>query len=104
MREMYRGCPVSLKSRLNIRRLIIESILGRSLDRIGEKVELWDCTTCKTCTLRCPRGLKPMDLIIGLRETLVEEGHIPKTLIEAMENTYKHGNPWGNRRIRGWSG
>jgi Fe-S oxidoreductase len=96
------GCPVSLKSRLNIRRLMIEGILGRSLDRIVEKVELWDCTTCKTCTLRCPRGLKPMDLIIGMRETLVEGGHIPKTLIEAMENTYKHGNPWGkpkNKRM-----
>jgi Fe-S oxidoreductase len=96
------GCPVSLKSKLNIRRLMIEGILGRSLDRIGEKVELWDCTTCKTCTLRCPRGLKPMDLVIGMRETLVEEGHIPKTLIDAMENTYKHGNPWGkpkNKRM-----
>ena len=89
------GCPVSLKSKLNIRRLMIEGILGKNLDRIGEKEELWDCTTCKTCTLRCPRGLKPMDLIIGMRGTMVEEGHIPKTIIEAMENAYKHGNPWG---------
>jgi Fe-S oxidoreductase len=77
---------------------MIEGILGRNLDRVSEKVELWDCTTCKTCTLRCPRGLKPMDLIIGMRGTLVEEGHIPKTIIEAMENTYKHGNPWGKSR------
>ncbi|MFB3885302.1 MAG: (Fe-S)-binding protein [Thermodesulfobacteriota bacterium] len=89
------GCPVSLKSRLNIRRLMIEGILGKNLDRINEKVELWDCTTCKTCTLRCPRGLKPMDLVIGMRGTLVEEGHIPKTIMEAMESVYKHGNPWG---------
>lgn len=74
---------------------MIEGILGKNLDHIGEKEELWDCTTCKTCTLRCPRGLKPMDLIIGMRGTMVEEGHIPKTLIEAMENAYKHGNPWG---------
>jgi Fe-S oxidoreductase len=36
-----------------------------------------------------------MDLVIGMRGTLVEEGHIPKTIIEAMENSYKHGNPWG---------
>lgn len=92
------GCPVSLKSKLNIRRLMIEGILGKNLERISERVELWDCTTCKTCTIRCPRGLKPMDLIIGMRETLVEEGHIPKTIIEAMENTYKHGNPWGKSR------
>ena len=89
------GCPVSLKSRLNIRRLMIEGILGRHLERIQEKLELWDCTTCKTCTLRCPREMKPMDLIIGMRGILVEEGHIPKTLIDAMENAYKHGNPWG---------
>lgn len=43
-----------------------------------------------------------MDLVIGMRETLVEKGHIPKTLIEAMENAYKHGNPWGkpkNKRV-----
>ena len=94
------GCPVSLKSKLNIRRLMIEGILGRNLDRIGEKEELWDCTTCKTCTPRCPRGLKPMDLIIGMRGTLVEEGHIPKTLIEAMENAYKYGNPWGKSKTK----
>lgn len=92
------GCPVSLKSKLNIRRLMIEGILGKNLERISERAELWDCTTCKTCTIRCPRGLKPMDLIIGMREILVEEGHIPKTIIEAMENTYKHGNPWGKSR------
>jgi Fe-S oxidoreductase len=90
------GCPVSLKSKLNIRKLMIETILGKiNPDHVGEKPELWDCTTCKTCTLRCPRGLNPMDLVIGMRSSLVEEGHIPKTIIEAMENAYKHGNPWG---------
>src|SRR4030043_811526 len=89
------GCPVSLKSRLNIRRLMLEGILEKNLDRVSEKEELWECTTCKTCTLRCPRGLKPMDLVIGMRGLLVEEGHIPKTIIEAMESAYKHRNPWG---------
>jgi len=81
---------------------MIEGILAKNLDRVSERPELWDCTTCKTCTLRCPRGLKPMDLVIGMRGTLVEEGHIPKTIIEAMEGAYKHGNPWGkpkNKRV-----
>lgn len=94
------GCPVSLKSKLNIRRLMIEGILEKIPDRINEKQEIWDCTTCKTCTIRCPRGLKPMDLIIGIRSILVEQGHIPKTIIEAMENAYKHGNPWGKPRAK----
>jgi Fe-S oxidoreductase len=39
-----------------------------------------------------------MDLIIGMRGTLVEEGHIPKTIIEAMESVYKHRNPWGKQK------
>jgi len=42
--------------------------------------------------------MKPMDLIIGMRSTLVEEGHIPKTIIEALESVYKHGNPWGKQK------
>lgn len=92
------GCPVSLKSKLNIRRLMIEGILGKNLDHLEEREELWDCTTCKTCTLRCPRGLKPMDLVIGMRGMLVEEGHLPKSIIEAMENAYKHRNPWGKAK------
>lgn len=94
------GCPVSLKSKLNIRRLMIEGILERIPERLNEKQEIWDCTTCKTCTIRCPRGLKPMDLVIGIRSMLVEEGHIPKTIIEAMENAYKHGNPWGKPKSK----
>ena len=101
------GCPVSLKSKLNVRRLIFEGILERGLDRTNEREELWDCTTCKTCTLRCPRGIKPMDLIIGMRSALVEDGHIPKTLIDALESVHKHGNPWGkpkDKRIEWTSG
>ena len=57
------GCPVSLKSPLNIRRLVREVMLDRNL-RTVERGELWDCTTCSTCTIRCPRGLEPHELTI----------------------------------------
>ena len=88
------GCPVSLKSKLNIRKLMIEVLLRENLGNMVQRDELWDCTTCKTCTLRCPRGLEPMNLLIGMRALSVEEGHIPKTIIEALESAYKYGNPW----------
>ena len=92
------GCPVSLKSKLNIRKLMIEVLLRENLGNMIQRDELWDCTTCKTCTLRCPRGLEPMDLLIGMRALSVEEGHIPKTIIEALEGAYKYGNPWNAAR------
>ncbi|MEI9476822.1 MAG: (Fe-S)-binding protein, partial [Deltaproteobacteria bacterium] len=53
------------------------------------------CTTCKTCSIRCPMGVNPMDLIIGMRSFLIEEGDIPETLAEALESMNRHGNPWG---------
>ena len=63
----------------------------------------WDCTTCKTFTLRCPRGMKPRDLVIGMRGILVEGDHIPKTLIEAMESVYKHGTVDLFNLVQSWN-
>ncbi len=92
------GCPVHLKSPLNIRRLVYEATIGKVSDKIYERRELWDCTICSTCSIRCPRGLKPDDAIIGMRNILVEEGHIPPTIRDALEGVFKHGNPWGRGR------
>ena len=94
------GCPVSLKSILNIRRLMREVLLSGDPEKIYERSELWDCTTCQTCTLRCPRGLKPHELIVAIRALLVEDGNIPKTVIDALEGVFKHGNPWGRVRSK----
>ncbi len=93
------GCPIALRAPLNIRSLMREVLLGGKPERALEPLGLWDCTTCATCTLRCPRGLKPAEFIVGLRAELVEEGsRVPKTVIDAFEGTYKHGNPWGRAR------
>jgi len=43
------GCPISLKSSLNIRRLVYEAIMRESNASIFEMPALWDCTTCATC-------------------------------------------------------
>jgi Fe-S oxidoreductase len=92
------GCPVSLRSALNIRKLVREATLDK-LETIYNQRELWDCTSCSTCTIRCPRGIKPHELIIGIRANLIEEGNVPVTARDALEGVFKHGNPWG--RIRG---
>ncbi|MBW2058754.1 MAG: (Fe-S)-binding protein [Deltaproteobacteria bacterium] len=94
------GCPVSFNSSLNIRRLMQEALVLDDLEAIYKKDELWACTACRTCTIRCPRDLRPSDLIIGMRTALIEEGHIPRTLIEALESTYKYGNPWGAQKSK----
>lgn len=93
------GCPVSTKSKLNIRRVVGWLTLRGWKFRIDGD-ELWDCTTCYVCGYRCPRGVRLPELVISLRGLLVEEGRVPSTLARALENVYKHGNPWGRSRAK----
>ena len=92
------GCPVSTNSSLNVRRLLNEILLQPDLILSPEATELWQCTTCMTCTQRCPKGIKPLDVIIEIRGQLIESGRIQPGLRDALESTFLHGNPWGKPR------
>jgi len=94
------GCAVARKSKLNIRRLVSQFVFKKDLARLKKQLELWDCTTCKTCSTRCPMGVKPMDLIVGMRSFLIEEGDVPDTLAEALESMNRYGNPWGKPKSK----
>ncbi len=90
------GCPVSRRSTLNIRKLIY-----RSLVKIKEKTKdlgIWECTTCSTCKIRCPKGVNIVDYIIDMRSDEIERGKVQPTVRDALESVFKFGNPWG--RIR----
>ncbi len=91
------GCPVARKTTLNIRRLIYHMLVERDLD-VAAHEELWDCTCCFTCVERCPKDVRPADLIIGLRGQLVEGGRIPETIGAALMGTFRQGNPTGMAR------
>ena len=100
------GCPVSLKGPLNIRKIVGKVAVDSDLGPIYQQPELWDCTTCSVCTLRCPRGLEPHQLIVSLRSALVDSGNVPVTVRDALEATFKQGNPYGQPRSQRsqWTG
>lgn len=91
------GCPMSLRTGLNVRRLIYEALVRDTME-VREKPEIWDCTTCLTCTKRCPKALNPANVLIGMRSVLVEGGRIQPTIRDALESIVKHGNPWDRGR------
>lgn len=93
------SCPISLKSPLNTRKLVRESLLFDN-STMYERSEIWDCTTCSTCQIRCPRELKPVDVVVGIRNFLVEEGRVPTTVRDALDSVFKNGNPWGRIRAK----
>ncbi len=91
------GCPVSIKTSLDVRFLIYEALTGCLPDPTHME-ELWDCTCCFTCVERCPKDVKPAEFIIGLRSLLVENGNIPRTVTDALQGIFRQGNPLGLAR------
>ena len=64
------GCPVSFRTYLNIRKVVYEGLTGTGPKDARGRPEAWNCTTCSNCTERCPKGVKPMELLIGLRSAV----------------------------------
>jgi Fe-S oxidoreductase len=94
------GCPIKFRSPLNMRRLVRETTLTANPSPLFKRPELWACTTCSTCSLRCPAGVKNVELIMGIRNFLANQGEVPSTIRDALENTLLQGNPWGRFRDR----
>ncbi len=93
------SCPVSRKANLNIRQYMREvAITGKLV--VHPQNELWSCTTCSTCGVRCPKELSPFEFLIDIRSLAVEEGQIAPTMRDALESIFKNGNPWGRIRSK----
>jgi Fe-S oxidoreductase len=91
------GCPVARKTVLNIRSMIYHMLVEPELD-VNAHEELWDCTCCFNCVERCPKDVRPAELIIELRGQLVESGRIPETIGAALMGVFRQGNPTGMAR------
>ncbi len=92
------GCPVTVRTNLNVRRFVYDSIDEDALEELAKLPEIWDCTACSTCAVRCPKGLKPLEVLIGLRGILVLEGQVEPTVRDALESIFREGNPWSKAR------
>ncbi|NIM45490.1 MAG: succinate dehydrogenase iron-sulfur subunit [Nitrososphaeria archaeon] len=65
----------------------------RRLKTVGD--DLWLCIICQTCDSRCPKTITIAEGINEMRSHVVESGYFPRTLQDALNNSYRHGNPWG---------
>lgn len=92
-------CPVSRKAGLNVRRYMREVAINSEIT-VHPENELWSCTTCATCGIRCPKEITPYEFLIDIRSISVERGQVEPTIRDALESVFKNGNPWGRIRSK----
>ncbi len=92
------GCPVTVRADLNVRQFVNDAYDEEKLDELAKLAEIWDCTACHTCAVRCPKGLKPLEVLIGLRSMIVESGKVEPTVRDALQSVLLEGNPWEKSR------
>ncbi len=92
------GCPVTVRADLNVRQFVNDAYDEEKLDELARLSEIWDCTACHTCAVRCPKGLKPLEVLIGLRSLIVESGKVEPTVRDALQSVLLEGNPWEKSR------
>jgi heterodisulfide reductase subunit C len=80
-------CPASVYSdHFNPRLIILKAILGFEEELIRVDSEIWDCTNCYTCSERCPQEVRPVDVIIAMKNICVAEGKAP-ALVKNVSDT-----------------
>jgi len=92
------GCPVTVRANLNVRQFVNDAYDESKLDELAKIADIWDCTACHTCAVRCPKGLKPLEVLIGLRTLIIESGKVEPTVRDALQSVLLEGNPWEKSR------
>jgi heterodisulfide reductase subunit C len=59
-------------------REIIAALRAGLLEKVLKSNTIWLCTSCYSCTVRCPSGIKLTDVMYELKRLAIEFGLTPK--------------------------
>jgi CoB--CoM heterodisulfide reductase subunit C len=83
------GRWTALKTRSIVRKVVLGDL------SVLDDPDIWLCTTCYQCYERCPRDVRPTDVIIELRNYATKRGNISpnhRAVVGYLKNT-GHGVP-----------
>jgi len=84
-------CPATTYgSGFNPREIMLKVLYGLGDELLKEDSVLWQCTNCYNCHERCPQEVKPVEVIISLKNMLADRGIYPESVarvIKAFETT-----------------
>lgn len=85
-------CPAARFSEdFNPRQIFLKVCLGIEDGLVGEDSPIWKCTTCYTCYERCPAGVKPLDVILALRNLSFRQDSCPDAVRSTRSSVLSTG-------------
>jgi heterodisulfide reductase subunit C len=100
------GCTNSERMDLSPRLLILMLQRGQ-WERLLNSNTLWMCSSCHICTARCPRGVRPADVIEAVKALALREGiendstRFSKAFVEIVK---RHGILWEPELLQAYGG
>ncbi|MBL7208790.1 MAG: 4Fe-4S dicluster domain-containing protein [Dehalococcoidia bacterium] len=69
-------------------RKIIAMVRSDLRDDVLSSSSIWYCVSCHLCTARCPRDIKPADIMHALESLAIKEGYKPPSRTPAMYRSF----------------
>lgn len=85
-------CPAArFSDDFNPRNIMLQTLLGNEEELIGADSIIWKCTNCYSCYERCPQDVRPVEVIIALKNICAEDGVLPPNVDKYSETIVKTG-------------
>ena len=75
----------------NPREIMLKVLYGLGDELIREDSVLWQCTNCYNCHERCPQDVKPVEVIISMKNMLTDRGFVPPTAAKVIKTFVETG-------------
>ena len=85
-------CPTArFAEEFNPRNIMLAVLYGMEEELVGPKSPVWMCSNCFTCYDRCPQDVKPIEIIIALKNYMGQQGIIPEGVEQMTQGIVKTG-------------
>ncbi|KQC04916.1 MAG: 4Fe-4S ferredoxin [Methanoculleus sp. SDB] len=92
------SCPSAPRSSYRIRLFVRRAVLGLEDEALTDP-DLWLCTTCYSCTDRCPRDIAPTDVIMAMRNLAFKRDIVPRNFLKTAQLIYTTGHGVPNNDV-----
>jgi glycolate oxidase iron-sulfur subunit len=84
-------------------RIKILSMLSKGKIELTEGIlrHIFACANCGICNNYCPVGLRPFDLLVKARDSLIDMGYVPLVTVDIRDSFRKVGTPIADELIKG---